>query len=52
VPVFHIAYNTTASLWATATRAFLKPPAGELQAPGSLRAQGLVVRVRGVVAAS
>ena len=52
VPVFHIACSTTASLRATATRAFLKPPAAASFRPQSLRAQGLAVRVSKVVAAS
>ena len=52
VPVFHIACSTTASLRATATRAFLKPPALASFRPQSLRAQGLAVRVSKVVAAS
>src|ERR671933_1126724 len=50
VPVFHIACSTTASLRATATRAFLRPPALGSRRPQSLRAQGLVVRVSRVVA--
>ncbi len=53
MPVFHIACSATASLRATATRAFfLKPPALASFRPQSLRAQGLVVRVGKVVAAS
>jgi hypothetical protein len=50
--VFHIACRTTASLRATATRAFLKPLARASRKPHASRREKRAVRVSSVVAAS
>ena len=52
VLVFHMAWRMTASLRATATRAFLKPELLASRKPQALRAEKATVRVSRVVAAS
>lgn len=52
VLVFHIAWRVTASLRATATRAFLNPEVFASRRPQAFRVEKAVVRVSRVVAAS